>query len=94
MSEHEWRRAGEQPRPKPWPAGAAKYARLALGFDPDTEIREEDVYSWLEHGVERGYCAPAVCAVHEGVPTTPEEDEEERCVYAVRLYHTGESPAG
>jgi hypothetical protein len=35
----------EQPRPKPWPAGAAKYARLALGFDPDTEIRTD---YWLE----------------------------------------------
>lgn len=47
--------------------------------------------SWLEYGWSRGWCGPAVCVDHDGVPMTEEESElvwdgEEICVFIVRLY--------
>jgi hypothetical protein len=46
---------------------------------------------WLEVGIEAGYCSYLVCQTHEGLPSTPEEDEEwdaghDPCVSAVRIY--------
>jgi hypothetical protein len=48
----------------------------------------DDFQDWLEHGVEMGWVGPAVCAIHDGLPTTQEEDDEyeDRCVFVVRLY--------
>lgn len=42
---------------------------------------------WLAAGLEAGWCGPGVCAIHDGVPMTAgEEDEDEPCVFIVRLY--------
>ena len=51
-----------------------------------------DVMAWLAYGQERGWCSPAVCSTHDGLPTTDEEFEEfedgyDPCIYGVRLYH-------
>jgi hypothetical protein len=46
---------------------------------------------WLEIGMDLGYCSEPVCNTHDGLPSTPEEDEMwedggDPCVPAVRLY--------
>ena len=44
---------------------------------------------WLELGLRSGWCGPAVCVIHDGVPSTLEEDEDEfgePCIPMVRLY--------
>lgn len=58
----------------------------------------DDVYAWVEHGVAKGYCSPAVCSTHDGLPAVGDEDEEwedggDPCVPAVRLLHPGETLA-
>lgn len=45
---------------------------------------------WLTQGVLLGYCSEPVCNTHDGLPSTPEEDEQweeglDPCVPAVRL---------
>jgi hypothetical protein len=45
---------------------------------------------WLEFGFNKGWCGPAVCETHDGLPTSEAEDEEfsegDPCVHIVRLY--------
>jgi len=46
---------------------------------------------WLEYGWLKGWCSPPVCEVHDGVPSTEEEDDalmygEDPCIHIVRLY--------
>lgn len=50
-----------------------------------------DVFAWLQYGIEHGYCSEAVCHTHDCVPYTEEEEEDwnegfDPCVPAVRLY--------
>lgn len=58
-----------------------------------------DVYEWLQHGIERGFCSPSTCATHDGLPYTEEEQVEwegggDPCVHVVRLLHPGEELSG
>ena len=46
---------------------------------------------WMAEGINRGFCGPPVCAVHDGNPTTEDEDAEmwdtgEVCFHVVRMY--------
>lgn len=46
---------------------------------------------WLAVGYENKWCGPPVCEVHDGLPTTAEEDEQlwdgnDPCIHIVRLY--------
>lgn len=46
---------------------------------------------WLKLGFDAGFCGPAVCSTHDGVPTSASEDIEfengdEPCVHVLRLY--------
>jgi hypothetical protein len=45
---------------------------------------------WLKIGMDKGWCGPAVCYTHDGLPTTLKEDEElyegDPCVHIIRLY--------
>lgn len=46
---------------------------------------------WLRYGYEHGYCGPAVCYTHDGIPLTVEEDEsfmqgDDPCVHVLRIY--------
>ena len=45
---------------------------------------------WLKIGMDKGWCGPAVCYTHDGLPTTAKEDEEfyegDPCVHIIRLY--------
>ncbi len=47
--------------------------------------------TWLREGIESGWCGPLVCATHDGIPTSLEEDEhfddgDDVCVWIVRPY--------
>ena len=45
---------------------------------------------WLQEGLSLGFCGPAICATHDGLPTTVAEDEEfeegDPCIHVLRLY--------
>ena len=46
---------------------------------------------WLQYGLSQGWNGPAVCAIHDGLPTTEEEDAgwelgADDCVHVLRLY--------
>jgi hypothetical protein len=49
-----------------------------------------DFEEWLKTGIENGWCGPAVCFTHDGLPTTQAEDEEfdngDPCIHVIRLY--------
>lgn len=51
--------------------------------------------TWLQQGVDAGYCGPAVCATHDGLPTTADEDEDfddghDPCIFVIRAYECDE----
>lgn len=52
-------------------------------------------YDWLEAGLRNGFISPPVCAIHDGLPTTEEEDTEfdkghDPCVFVIRPYESEE----
>lgn len=54
-----------------------------------------DVYEWIELGVQQGFCSPAVCATHDGVPNVDDEAAEweeggDPCQHIIRVLHPGE----
>jgi hypothetical protein len=45
---------------------------------------------WLQHGLDNKFCSEVFCLYHDGVPLSPEEEDEleeygELCVSTVRL---------
>lgn len=51
----------------------------------------EYFWHWAEHGVSRGWCSEPVCATHDGIPSTPEEQAEwdeghDPCEHVLRLW--------
>jgi hypothetical protein len=55
-------------------------------------IDPQEVYfnDWLKVGIEKGWCGPAVCYTHDGLPLSAKEEEElweqDPCVHIIRLY--------
>jgi hypothetical protein len=54
-----------------------------------------DFNEWLQYGLTQGWCGPAVCEPHDGVPMSNEEiesynDGEDPCVHIIRLYESVE----
>jgi hypothetical protein len=53
-----------------------------------------DFEEWLKFGFDQGWCGPAVCYTHDGLPTTQAEDEEfemgDPCIHILRLYDDAE----
>ena len=51
---------------------------------------EKTFDEWLQEGISLGFCGPAVCSTHDGVPTSADEDEEfetgDPCIHVLRLY--------
>lgn len=50
---------------------------------------------WYEAGLRQGFIGPLVCAIHDGVPMTVDEeqsiiDREAVCVYVMRRYDSPE----
>jgi hypothetical protein len=46
---------------------------------------------WLQIGLTNGFCGPAICYPHDGLPMTEEEDNqfsegEDPCIHIIRLY--------
>ena len=45
---------------------------------------------WIEYGIKRGWCGPPVCATHDGIPMTEDEELEmeqyDPCLTIIRLY--------
>jgi hypothetical protein len=42
---------------------------------------------WIQYGISQGWCGPALCAIHDGIPTTAEEDDDgDSCLQIIRLY--------
>lgn len=45
---------------------------------------------WLQIGLSQGFCGPAICYTHDGLPTTVAEDDEfengDPCIHIIRLY--------
>ena len=46
---------------------------------------------WIAHGRAQGWCGPAVCSTHDGVPLSESEEIEfdegdDVCIHVVRLY--------
>jgi hypothetical protein len=35
-----------------------------------------DMADWIQYGIDNKYCTEIVCATHDGVPSTEEEDAE------------------
>jgi hypothetical protein len=56
-----------------------------------------DYNEWLKHGMDNGWCGPAVCYTHDGLPTSEQEDEEyeesDPCIHIIRLYESPEEKA-
>lgn len=57
------------------------------------DIQSQD--DWIRYGVLKGWCTPPVCATHDGIPQTREEDEswengEDPCVHVIRPYYDDE----
>lgn len=57
-----------------------------------------DFDTWLKRGIEAGFCGPAVCLPHDGLPTSAAEDEEwetgDPCLHILRLYPDQETREG
>ena len=52
-----------------------------------------DYNEWVRIGIEAGWCGPAVCFTHDGLPVSLEEEtlwEEEPCIHVIRLYEDDE----
>lgn len=50
---------------------------------------------WMKIGIENGWCGPAVCYTHDGLPTSELDDEEwenggDPCIHIIRLYEDEE----
>lgn len=49
-----------------------------------------DFNEWAQYGIDQGWSTPPICATHDGIPHTEEEDKawdegEDPCVHVVRL---------
>lgn len=54
-------------------------------------LKNVDRNQWLQYGIDNGFCSPLVCACHDGIPMTADEDQDwnddgETCVFIVRPY--------
>lgn len=54
---------------------------------------------WLQEGLSNGFCGPAICYPHDGLPMTEEEDAqfsegEDPCIHIIRLYEDLDVKAG
>jgi hypothetical protein len=62
--------------------------RDAENFLPN---QEPDFDSWLRYGMAMGWCGPAVCETHDGLPMSRDEEDlffegNDPCIHVIRLY--------
>lgn len=53
---------------------------------------------WVEIGLRRGWVTPPLCHTHDGIATTPDEDQafedgDDPCIHIMRLYATPQEKA-
>ena len=53
---------------------------------------------WLKLGYDNGWCGPAICHTHDGLPLSDAEYQEfedgyDPCVHVIRLYEDAEQKA-
>jgi hypothetical protein len=53
---------------------------------------------WIQEGIKAGWCGPAVCYTHDGLPTSEPEDYDfeeggDPCLHIIRLYEDAEHKA-
>ena len=57
-------------------------------------MTELDFDAWLAYGYQQGFCGPAVCETHDGLPTSAVEDSDAEesgeypCIHILRLYES------
>lgn len=61
------------------------------GRDAEHLSVDMDYTTWLRFGMDKGWCGPAVCYTHDGLPTTEAEDAEwiegvDPCIHVIRMY--------
>ena len=55
-------------------------------------MNEKTFDEWLQEGLSLGFCGPAICYPHYGLPLTEREDEsysigdDDPCIHILRLY--------
>lgn len=53
-------------------------------------MRKLTAEEWVTYGIKMGWCGPPVCATHDGIPMTEDEDIEmeqyDPCLTIIRLY--------
>jgi hypothetical protein len=59
-------------------------------------MRKKQFDEWLQEGLTNGFCGPAICYPHDGLPLTEEEDQEyenggDPCIHILRLYEDKET---
>lgn len=65
-------------------------------YDPENNYKDPmDFDKWLEFGIRNGWCGPAVCSTHDGIPYSREEEAEweeghDPCAHILRLYESAE----
>lgn len=51
---------------------------------------QPDFDEWMAYGIEQGWCGAPVCYTHDGLPESPEEEEEfqegDPCIHIIRMY--------
>ena len=58
-----------------------------------------DFEEWAQIGWENGWVSAPVCLIHDGMPTTADEDEDmdeghDPCIHIMRLYEDNEQRLG
>lgn len=53
----------------------------------------ESMFKWLKFGIDKGWVTKPVCYMHDGVPTTSDEDDEmeegfDPCIQVIRLWES------
>lgn len=54
---------------------------------------DEELFDWMQTGIERGWIGPPICYTHDGFPVTEEEDTnfalgKHQCIYIFRKYNS------
>ena len=54
-------------------------------------MTEKTFEEWLQEGISLGFCGPAICEPHDGLPLSLEEELEfdtgnDPCIHVLRLY--------
>lgn len=54
-----------------------------------------EYHDWVSYGMEKGWIGPRICAIHDGLPMTEEEEEymdegHDPCVPVYRIYDSDE----